>query len=54
MSRSEKEQRYKELLKRHNIAPEPATLPAGGEPLEAIPLDEMEERDWLKNDLKTE
>jgi len=50
MSREEKERRFQELLQRHNIAPAPVAIPRSGELIE-IPLDEMEEREWLKNDL---
>jgi hypothetical protein len=50
MSRDQKKRRFQELLQRHNIAPVPATLQRSGEPVE-IPLEEMEEREWLKNDL---
>jgi hypothetical protein len=34
----------------HNIAPVPDALPRGGSPVE-IPLEEAEEREWLKRDL---
>jgi hypothetical protein len=48
MSRDQQETRFQELLQRHNIAPVPAMIPDGCEPIE-IPLEEMEEREWLKN-----
>ena len=50
MSPEQKENRFRQLQDRHNIGPSQATLPDGGPPIE-VPIEEVEERDWLKNDL---
>lgn len=49
MTREEKERRFNELLHKHGIVP-PKPL-SGGRPPEAIPLEEAEEREWLKKNL---
>jgi hypothetical protein len=51
MSREQKEGRYQALLQRMNIAPVMDTLPRGG-PRSEIPLEEMEEYEWLRNQFK--
>lgn len=50
MGRQRREQRFQELLEKHRILnAEP--LPRSGQPPIPIPLEEMEEREWLKKDL---
>ena len=50
MSRAQREERFQELRQRLNIAADPDTMPRVGAPIE-VPFEEMEEWEWLRNDL---